>query len=80
MNNLSKSFDETSIFKDVDISVYADDIIGLIGPNGVGKSTILKILTEQLPANTGTIKLGHNCYSRLLRPGPVQLKRVQYFI
>lgn len=60
VNNLSKSFDETPIFEHVDISVYTDDIIGLIGPNGVGKSTIFKILTEQLPATTGTIKLGHN--------------------
>lgn len=60
VNDLSKAFDEKTIFNNVNLSVYADDIIGLIGPNGVGKSTILKILTEQLPSNTGTIKLGHN--------------------
>jgi len=60
VNDLSKSFDDKSIFKNLDISIYSDDIIGLIGPNGVGKSTVLKILTEQLPSNTGTIKLGHN--------------------
>ncbi len=62
VNDLSKSFDETEIFKNVDLSVYSDDRIGLIGPNGVGKSTVLKILTDQLPANTGTIKIGHNVH------------------
>lgn len=60
VDNLSKAFDRKTIFDSVNLSVYADDIIGLIGPNGVGKSTILKILTEQLPSTTGTIKLGHN--------------------
>lgn len=60
VKNLSKAFDDKRIFKNVDLSVYANDIVGLIGPNGVGKSTILKILTEQMPANSGTIKIGHN--------------------
>lgn len=60
VKELSKAFDDKTIFKNVDLSVYANDIIGLIGANGVGKSTILKILTEQMPANSGTIKIGHN--------------------
>jgi ATP-binding cassette subfamily F protein 3 len=60
VNALSKAFDAKTIFHDVDLSVYANDIVGLIGPNGVGKSTVLKILTDQLEATTGTIKIGHN--------------------
>jgi ATP-binding cassette subfamily F protein 3 len=60
VNQLAKSFDGKEIFKNVDLSVYANDIVGLIGPNGVGKSTVLKILTEQLAKTAGTFKLGHN--------------------
>ncbi|MBN2898362.1 MAG: ABC-F family ATP-binding cassette domain-containing protein [Clostridia bacterium] len=60
VQNLSKRFDDKTIFQAVDLSVYANDVIGLIGPNGVGKSTILKILTDQLPSSGGTVKIGHN--------------------
>jgi len=60
IQNLAKSFDDKEIFNTLNLSVYAHDIVGLIGPNGVGKSTVLKILTKQLSETGGTFKLGHN--------------------
>ncbi len=60
VKDLSKSFNDNQIFKNVTMDIYANDIVGLIGSNGVGKSTILKILTEQISATSGEFKLGHN--------------------
>ncbi|MDF2546632.1 MAG: thiamine transporter substrate-binding protein [Anaerosolibacter sp.] len=60
VENLSKSFGDHRLFGDVDFQVYRGDKIGLIGPNGIGKSTLLKILLGRLPHDTGTIKIGHH--------------------
>lgn len=58
VNGLSKSFDGKEIFKDVSIDVYRGDKIGIMGKNGTGKSTILKILNDILPKSKGEIKWG----------------------
>jgi ATP-binding cassette subfamily F protein uup len=43
-DSLSKSFGAKPLFKELSISIFAGDRIGLIGQNGSGKSTILKII------------------------------------
>ncbi len=53
--NLAKSYPSNTLFEGVSIHVEDDDRIGLIGPNGGGKSTLLKILAGTLDADRGEI-------------------------
>jgi ATP-binding cassette subfamily F protein uup len=55
--SLSKSFRETWLFKDITLGVSRGDKIALVGANGVGKSTLLKILTGQIQSDSGKVVL-----------------------
>ncbi len=58
--NISHSFDDQPLIDGFSIKVMRGDRIGLIGNNGVGKSTLLQILLGQLKPKQGTLKLGTN--------------------
>ena len=60
IKDLSKSFGDHQVFHDLNAFVYKNDKIGLIGPNGVGKSTLFKIIAEEISPTSGEIKLGSN--------------------
>jgi ATP-binding cassette subfamily F protein 3 len=55
VHNLSKSFGDNRIFERVSFVINPGDRIGLIGPNGCGKTTLLRILTRQLTPDAGTV-------------------------
>lgn len=70
--NVSYSINQQCLVKDFSLSIYRGDKIALIGPNGVGKSTLLKILLGQLAPDKGSVKLGtklHIGYFDQLRAG-----------
>ncbi len=52
--------ESTPIIRDLNASILRGDRIGVIGPNGVGKTTLLKLLLGKIAATSGTIKLGTN--------------------
>ena len=56
--NLSKSFDELLLFQDFSYKFQRFEKIGMIGPNGIGKSTFLSIITGSLQPDAGTIDVG----------------------
>ena len=60
VKNLSFSFGEKQILKDISLTVEKEDIIGLLGPSGAGKTTLVNILTGQLKLQNGVIKTFHN--------------------
>ncbi|QXM05218.1 ribosomal protection-like ABC-F family protein [Crassaminicella indica] len=62
VEDLSKSFGSNKLFQNVSFTIYRGERVGLIGPNGIGKSTLLKILLKMLPYDTGIIRLGHNVH------------------
>ncbi|QZY54254.1 ATP-binding cassette domain-containing protein [Crassaminicella profunda] len=62
IEDLSKSFGDTKLFENVGFNIYRGERVGLIGPNGIGKSTLLKILLKKIPYDSGTIHLGHNVH------------------
>jgi len=57
LENISKSFDKL-LFKDLGLEVYYQDFLGLIGDNGTGKTTLLKIIEGTEKYDSGKIKLG----------------------
>lgn len=59
-NNVYKSFLDKQILKDVSFSINSSDRIGLIGLNGVGKSTIINIILSKESINSGTVFVDKN--------------------
>ncbi|MCH9740809.1 MAG: ATP-binding cassette domain-containing protein, partial [Epsilonproteobacteria bacterium] len=58
IKNLGKSYDDLEVFTDISFKVEAGDKIAIIGGNGVGKSTLLEIIMENLPADNGSFNWG----------------------
>lgn len=58
VRDLSKSFGNLKLFDHVDFDIKRGERVAIIGNNGTGKTTILKLINEMLPADTGTITLG----------------------
>lgn len=56
---LSKSYDEKHLFSNLDFAAYRGDHIGLIGPNGIGKTTLFKMIMGTEAYQEGRIRLGH---------------------
>ena len=57
---ISKAFDDKTILRPFDLTVQRGDRIALVGPNGVGKTTLLNMLIGTEAPDSGTIKLGTN--------------------
>jgi len=62
VENLSKSFDEKVLFTDLNLDIKKGEKIALIGDNGIGKTTLFKIIMNTLDSNTGISILGKNVF------------------
>ena len=56
--NISYSYGEEAVIRDFSIKIMRGDRIGLIGNNGVGKTTLLRLLLGELEPQSGTLKMG----------------------
>src|SRR5699024_2113321 len=63
VEHLSKSFDDFQLLNDINFNIYRGERVGLIGHNGIGKTTLFKMILDQLDNNEGSINLGHNVLS-----------------
>ncbi len=59
VENLSVCYNEYNVFNNVFMKIYKGDKAGIIGPNGIGKSTLLKVIANKLNDYDGTIDIGH---------------------
>lgn len=56
VEKLSHTFGDRTLFKDVSFRLLAEDHVGLVGANGVGKSTLMNIMTKQLIHDSGKVE------------------------
>jgi ATP-binding cassette, subfamily F, member 3 len=62
IENLSKSYDDRVLFTDLNLDIKKGEKLALIGDNGIGKTTLLKIIMGKTPGDTGISVLGKNVY------------------
>ena len=59
-NNINKNFSSKCIISNFSIQIKRGDRIGIVGPNGIGKTTLIKMLSGEVQPDSGEIKLGSN--------------------
>jgi ATP-binding cassette subfamily F protein 3 len=62
VKGLSKSFGSQTLFTDLEMDIKRGEHVAVIGDNGTGKTTILKIINDLIPADKGQITLGTNVH------------------
>jgi len=60
IEGVSKSFGDRTLYENLNIKIPKNAIVGIIGPNGVGKSTLFKMITGQLQPDNGQIVIGES--------------------
>ncbi|SHG14926.1 ABC-F family ATP-binding cassette domain-containing protein [Ornithinibacillus halophilus] len=60
LNELSFGYDDQPLFKNINLHINRGESIALVGPNGVGKTTLLKTILGKLQPTNGTVQLGTN--------------------
>ena len=58
VRNVSKSFDGNKVLNNINFDLYKGERVGIIGKNGIGKSTLLKIIMEKISKDKGEITIG----------------------
>jgi len=79
ISNLSKNFHQRSLFKDVSLSIFKGEKIGLTGPNGSGKTTLFSIILGEMEISGGHIQIQKNINIGYL-PQEAQFKSQQTVI
>jgi len=67
VTDVSLNFSGQSLFKDVNLKFTPGNCYGIIGANGAGKSTFLKILSGELDSTTGSVSIDPNCRMSILK-------------
>ena len=62
LKNISKKFSDNEVLKNVSFEIGRGEKIAIIGPNGIGKSTLLKIILGKIPNDSGSFEWGHEAH------------------
>lgn len=62
VENLKKTFDSNKLFENISFDIKKGDHVALLGQNGTGKTTILKIINDLIPCDEGKIDIGANVH------------------
>lgn len=63
VENIEKSFGDFRLLEDINFTIYRGEKVGLIGPNGIGKTTLFKMILGHIPYDEGNINLGHHVHT-----------------
>jgi ATP-binding cassette subfamily F protein uup len=80
LKKISKSFDDLVILKDFEYSFNKGERIGIIGKNGVGKSTFLKIITGDEPVDSGEVETGQTIVYGHYKQSGIEIKEKERVI
>lgn len=70
--HLCKEFDKTKVLKDINLIIPKGKIIGLLGKNGMGKTTLIKLINDLLTPTSGEVLINGN------KPGVASKKVISY--
>ncbi|MCB0563318.1 MAG: ABC-F family ATP-binding cassette domain-containing protein, partial [Phaeodactylibacter sp.] len=73
-HNISKSFDDKKLVEGFSYKFRKKERVGIVGPNGVGKTTFLKMLTQELQPDGGKVVIGDNTVFGYYTQDGIQLK------
>lgn len=84
LRSVSKAFGENKLYSNIDLNVQRGERVALIGPNGYGKTTLLRMIGKEIAQDSGSISQGHNVemsyyaqhHSEMLHPGNTVLEEV----
>jgi len=80
LHNISKAYGDLKILDGFSYKFQKEERIGIVGPNGVGKSTFLKLLTQEERVDTGKVVLGENTVFGIYSQDGLQLREDQRVI
>ena len=60
--DLGKRYGDKQVFEGLNLEVYRQDVVGIIGPNGVGKTTLFRMILGNEKPTSGELKIGHNLH------------------
>lgn len=72
-SNISKTYDDTTLFKDFSCEIGSKEKVAIVGKNGIGKTTLLKILAKQLEPDTGSVTHGETVDMSLFPQEPGEI-------
>ena len=76
IRNLSKNYGAIQALRNINLTIHAGEILGLMGDNGAGKSTLVKIMAGNFPANAGTMEID-DVPCRFHRPKDARLSGIE---
>ncbi len=84
IQGVSKGYEKKDLYQNIDMTVFRGERVAVIGPNGFGKTTMLRMIAGEIEADHGTISLGHNVimsyyaqhHSEMLDPNKTVLEEV----
>ena len=75
IEHISKAFEEKTLFKDITLTLSPGVRLGIVGPNGSGKTTFIKTLLGQIKPDSGRVKLANNLKIAFFDQARAQLDR-----
>lgn len=75
VQKISKGFNNNNVLKNISFTINKGDKVAIIGANGIGKSTLLKIITNHLPADSGTFSWGFETHVSYFAQEHYEMKR-----